>query len=57
VEKIDYDGEGNKMRIFGTTVGESDNMKQGAHQAMEIHPPKKVTLVKTRFDQVHLDRL
>lgn len=45
------------MRIFGKTVGEYDSMKEGSHQAMEIFPPKKITLVKFRFDQIHLDRL
>ena len=54
VLKIDFDGEGNKMWIFGQTVGESNSMKEGSHQAMEIFPPKKITLVKTRFDDIHL---
>lgn len=46
VEKIDFDGESDKMRIFGKNVGESTYMKQGAHQAMEIFPPKKILLIK-----------
>jgi len=31
VDKIDFDGESDKMRIQGTNVGESEHMKQGAH--------------------------
>jgi len=46
VEKIDFDGESDKMRIQGKSVGDSDHMKRGAHQAMEIFPPKKILLIK-----------
>jgi len=32
-------------------------MKRGAHQAMEIFPPKKILLIKPRFDAIHIERL
>jgi len=57
VEKIEFDGESDKMRVFGTNAGESEYMKRGAHQAMEIFPPKKIVLIKPWFDEMHIERL
>ena len=57
IKSIQYDGEDELVRINGTNVSESKFIKIGQHQAMDIFPPRRITLIKKQFDGLHIMRL
>lgn len=57
IKSIEYDGENEMIRLNGVNVGESKFIKMGQHQGMDIFPPRLITLIKKRFDGLHIMRL
>jgi stalled ribosome rescue protein Dom34 len=57
VKKFDYDGDADTIRILGQNSKENDYLGLGAYQSMDIKAPSKITLIKKRFDSMHVRKL
>eukprot|EP00668_Euglena_longa_P011910 GGOE01014330.1.p1 GENE.GGOE01014330.1~~GGOE01014330.1.p1 ORF type:complete len:384 (+),score=109.75 GGOE01014330.1:37-1188(+) len=57
VQTVDFDTQVGQLRIKGTNVHESENIKLGASHTAEIEVHMKLSLTKECWDVVHLDRL
>ena len=57
VEKFDFDGGSDVIRVLGTNAKENNWLGLGAHQSMDIKAPMQITLVKRQFDSMHVRKL
>ena len=57
VLKFDYDADADLIRVLGTNAKESVYIGLGAHQSINIEAPMKITLIKKRFDSMHVRKL
>ena len=57
IVKIDYDPELDEIRVLGINIQENKFIGMGAHQAMTIKAPNKLTLIKQTFDSMHEKKL
>jgi len=57
IKKFDYDGDSDTIRILGINSKESPYVGLGAFQSMEITAPMKMTLIKRKFDSIHVKKL
>ncbi|CBZ50405.1 probable translation factor pelota, related [Neospora caninum Liverpool] len=57
VKKIDYEGDGDVLRISGQVVEENPYVKIGSYHTLDISLHTKFTLYKEQWDRLFLDRL
>ena len=57
VLKFDYDSDADHIRVLGQNAKESQYIGLGAHQSINIEAPMKITLIKKRFDSIHVKQL
>mmetsp|Transcript_1181 Transcript_1181/g.3593 ORF Transcript_1181/g.3593 Transcript_1181/m.3593 type:complete len:490 (+) Transcript_1181:4504-5973(+) len=57
VEKVDYNPGAESMRISGKNATENKWVKLGAHHTFDVSLHMKVTLIKTCWDSVDLERI
>lgn len=60
VEDIDYDGEGQEIRLKGRNVTENEHVKLGAYHTLEIEPNRSLTITKregTDWDVLDVERI
>jgi protein pelota len=57
IVQIDFDGDAELIRISGTVCQENKWVKMGSHQSLEIQAPRKLILIKPRFDIMHVKKL
>ena len=57
VEKYDYDGDSETIRVLGKNISENKWLGLGVYQSMELCWPKKFILKKTVFDRMHVRQL
>jgi protein pelota len=56
-QEIEYDGEGELLRLRGKNCVESKWLRIGQFQSLEFQAPKAITLIKTEFDFIHVQKL
>ena len=57
MEKFDYDGDYESIRVLGKNIQENKYIGLGVYQSMVIHWPKKFILRKSVFDRMHVRQL
>jgi len=57
IVKFDYDPDADLIRVLGTNSKENNYIGLGAHQSIDITAPMKITLIKRRFDSMHVRKL
>lgn len=57
VEDIDFDTQACKLRLKGRNVAENAHVKMGAYHTLDIEANRKVTLTKSEWDSVALNRI
>ena len=57
VKNFDYQTDNDCIRVNGVNARASRYMGLGQHQAMDVHAPMTVTLIKKVFDSEHVRRL
>lgn len=54
ITKFEHDGEHDSVRILGQNARENNYVGLGAFQSMELFAPMKITLIKPKFDSMHV---
>ena len=57
VEDIDFDTQACKLRLKGRNMSENQFVKLGAYHTLDLEPNRKMTLTKTEWDSVSLERI
>eukprot|EP00890_Picochlorum_soloecismus_P006742 jgi/Picsp_1/893/NSC_04379-R1_protein pelota homolog len=57
VENIDYDGEGQEIRLKGKNLTENEHVKLGAYHTLELEPHRAFTISKDEWDGLDIDRI
>lgn len=57
VEDIDFDTQACKLRLKGRNMSENQYVKMGAYHTLDVEPNRKMTLTKTEWDTVSLERI
>lgn len=57
VEDIEYDGEGQEIRLKGKNLTENEHVKLGAYHTLELAPHRALTLGKEAWDALDVERV
>jgi protein pelota len=57
IKTFQYDAENDSLRVNGVNARENKWIGLGMTQAMDIHPPRQIMIVKRDFDSIHVMRL
>ena len=57
ITKFDFDGDADTIRLLGQNAKENNFIGLGAFQSMDLKAPMKITLIKRKFDSMHVKQL
>lgn len=57
VEEVDFDAEGQQIRLRGKNTTENEHVKLGAYHTLEIEQQRPFTLYKQAWDLLDLERI
>ncbi|PSC74054.1 PELOTA 1 isoform X1 [Micractinium conductrix] len=57
VEQVEYDAEGQQIRLKGRNLTENEHVKLGAYHTLELELQRAFTLYKDAWDSVDTDRI
>ncbi|KAK9845401.1 hypothetical protein WJX81_005613 [Elliptochloris bilobata] len=57
VETVDFDPEGQAIRLSGRNLTETDEVKLGAYHTLELEPQRAFTLAKAVWDALDIERV
>ncbi|KAK9906404.1 hypothetical protein WJX75_001282 [Coccomyxa subellipsoidea] len=57
VEGVDFDPEGQSIRLRGKNLTETEHVKLGAYHTLELEPQRAFTLEKASWDSLDIERI